>query len=99
MSEKRLSKNEWKRLEKDLCRSRRHVWSQLTAKDRKEALLYSDKYKDFISKAKTERESVNIIVSMAQEGGFVPFGQAVPCLLYTSPSPRDKRQSRMPSSA
>ena len=23
----------------------------------------------------------------------------VPCLLYTSPSPRDKRQSRMPSSA
>ena len=25
--------------------------------------------------------------------------QAVACLLYTSPSPRDKRQSRMPSSA
>ena len=26
-------------------------------------------------------------------------GQAQACLLYTSPSPRDKRQSRMPSSA
>ena len=26
-------------------------------------------------------------------------GGCVPCLLYTSPSPRDKRQSRMPSSA
>ena len=25
--------------------------------------------------------------------------QSGPCLLYTSPSPRDKRQSRMPSSA
>ena len=25
--------------------------------------------------------------------------QILPCLLYTSPSPRDKRQSRMPSSA
>ena len=25
--------------------------------------------------------------------------QDLPCLLYTSPSPRDKRQSRMPSSA
>ena len=25
--------------------------------------------------------------------------QDMPCLLYTSPSPRDKRQSRMPSSA
>ena len=28
-------------------------------------------------------------------GGY----RVVPCLLYTSPSPRDKRQSRMPSSA
>ena len=27
------------------------------------------------------------------------LGQAFDCLLYTSPSPRDKRQSRMPSSA
>ena len=26
-------------------------------------------------------------------------GISVSCLLYTSPSPRDKRQSRMPSSA
>ena len=28
-----------------------------------------------------------------------PFKQLGDCLLYTSPSPRDKRQSRMPSSA
>ena len=27
------------------------------------------------------------------------IGNPVRCLLYTSPSPRDKRQSRMPSSA
>ena len=27
------------------------------------------------------------------------FGVKSGCLLYTSPSPRDKRQSRMPSSA
>ena len=27
------------------------------------------------------------------------FGLKETCLLYTSPSPRDKRQSRMPSSA
>ena len=31
--------------------------------------------------------------------GLELFVQAGPCLLYTSPSPRDKRQSRMPSSA
>ena len=30
---------------------------------------------------------------------FVPIGNYIFCLLYTSPSPRDKRQSRMPSSA
>ena len=28
-----------------------------------------------------------------------PLVEALVCLLYTSPSPRDKRQSRMPSSA
>ena len=33
--------------------------------------------------------------------GISPYaaGQLGDCLLYTSPSPRDKRQSRMPSSA
>ena len=30
---------------------------------------------------------------------FLFIGIALLCLLYTSPSPRDKRQSRMPSSA
>ena len=28
-----------------------------------------------------------------------PFGEGYSCLLYTSPSPRDMRRSRMPSSA
>ena len=32
-------------------------------------------------------------------GKPLPLEQDEPCLLYTSPSPRDKRQSRMPSSA
>ena len=33
-----------------------------------------------------------------KNGWFLPE-QVKHCLLYTSPSPRDKRQSRMPSSA
>ena len=32
-------------------------------------------------------------------GGWEGEGNISSCLLYTSPSPRDKRQSRMPSSA
>ena len=32
-------------------------------------------------------------------GSHAPIANVSTCLLYTSPSPRDKRQSRMPSSA
>ena len=32
-------------------------------------------------------------------GDFVLDGDPAPCLLYTSPSPRDRQKSRMPSSA
>ena len=35
--------------------------------------------------------------ALSSEGGRLVISR--PCLLYTSPSPRDKRQSRMPSSA
>ena len=44
-----------------------------------------------------------MIVAFGFKVGAAPFHLAIPdaysCLLYTSPSPRDKRQSRMPSSA
>ena len=35
----------------------------------------------------------------ATEGGGTPFEDPKHCLLYTSPSPRDRQKSRMPSSA
>ena len=31
--------------------------------------------------------------------GSIYYGDSIPCLLYTSPSPRDVEESRMPSSA
>ena len=34
-----------------------------------------------------------------EDGQPVEFGQTIICLLYTSPSPRDPKTSRMPSSA
>ena len=40
-----------------------------------------------------------VIVSIASSGWKMSQGLGYTCLLYTSPSPRDKRQSRMPSSA
>ena len=36
---------------------------------------------------------------MAVEGGVNPLTVSKACLLYTSPSPRDVEESRMPSSA
>ena len=38
----------------------------------------------------------NLVIYFGKEMGFKIY---YICLLYTSPSPRDKRQSRMPSSA
>ena len=46
--------------------------------------------------------SFNEFFTRALRSGARPLADAdfiCPCLLYTSPSPRDKRQSRMPSSA
>ena len=40
-----------------------------------------------------------IIKGLDQKGLVFLYAVPWPCLLYTSPSPRDKRQSRMPSSA
>ena len=34
-----------------------------------------------------------------EKGEHVKLGQLIGCLLYTSPSPRDRTRSRMPSSA
>ena len=44
----------------------------------------------------------NTIIIMTSNVGarqLKDFGQGVGCLLYTSPSPRDRQKSRMPSSA
>ena len=49
------------------------------------------------SGVKRGREAVT--VTTAKPRKFVKPHIVTPCLLYTSPSPRDKRQSRMPSSA
>ena len=44
------------------------------------------------------QEQVKIITKDANQG-FIPFALNECCLLYTSPSPRDRTRSRMPSSA
>ena len=46
------------------------------------------------------REKLVVITGLSGSGkSSLAFDTIYACLLYTSPSPRDKRQSRMPSSA
>ena len=59
------------------------------------------KHKDDAEIAALGKEMRSTFVPEALEGviGMMLAGPAGICLLYTSPSPRDKRQARMPSSA
>ena len=44
-------------------------------------------------------QSTRVVSANTIKKCITPKTRAIVCLLYTSPSPRDKRQSRMPSSA
>ena len=46
----------------------------------------------------SDRERLGVTVEGLEETAAT-WPSALPCLLYTSPSPRDQRGSRMPSSA
>ena len=48
---------------------------------------------------KDDAVDVSSEVAQLREKSVKQLEQLYNCLLYTSPSPRDKRQSRMPSSA
>ena len=68
----------------------------LDARRRSSSLYLTNQYvpmlpKDILEKANLAQNKISETISAAIE-----FKD---CLLYTSPSPRDKRQSRMPSSA
>ena len=46
-----------------------------------------------------EKKSMNVLSFEALETLEKLIDQVINCLLYTSPSPRDRQKSRMPSSA
>ena len=45
------------------------------------------------------KPSISHAVGVLRDGGFLTMDEDGFCLLYTSPSPRDRTRSRMPSSA
>ncbi|NDY43436.1 aminopeptidase [Dissulfurirhabdus thermomarina] len=76
MAKKALTKTQWEKLEKDLCRARDHVWARLSAREKEAALAWAEAYKVFLDAAKTEREAVAWVAGEAAGRGFVPAGRA-----------------------
>ncbi|MGL5245118.1 MAG: aminopeptidase, partial [Sarcina sp.] len=55
---------------KDLMRKEINAWKKYSEEDKKELFLLSDRYREFMSTAKTERECVNEIIKIVEENGF-----------------------------
>ena len=64
------AKKKTKEIEKTLKLSPKPVWDVLTQKERKTALDFSKGYKKFLDAARTEREAVREIATMAKAKGF-----------------------------
>ena len=63
--------------------------------------LHLDNYRDLILKfaMKNDIKNLNQAVNNCMDDNYVSDYLNKGCLLYTSPSPRDRQKSRMPSSA
>ena len=57
------------------------------------------KYKSAKEAIPAEKQSKSEAISLCKNNAPANFDESVDCLLYTSPSPRDVEESRMPSSA
>ncbi len=60
-------------LKESLCMNKKYAYEIMTQEQIKECYEYCEGYKDFIDKAKTERESVTYAVEYLEKNGFKPF--------------------------
>ncbi len=62
---------------------RKNIWNYLSQREREEVYKFAETYRDFLSRARTERETVNYIRSRALERGFVDgFSEAGDRMLF-----------------
>ena len=59
-----------KELEKKLKTQSRLAWDRLAKSQQDEVYRFAEGYKDFLDRAKTEREAVQVILEASREGGF-----------------------------
>jgi len=65
-----MSKIDYKKLEKELIYVRKNAWEEMGEKEKKNAFNFAEGYKDFLNKAKTEREAVKEGIEIAHRFGF-----------------------------
>ncbi len=76
MESTKFNKTQWKQLKKELLREKRHIWPGLRKAEKEQAFSYASRYMVFLSSAKTERESADMIARRAVDAGFIPVDQA-----------------------
>lgn len=71
---------ELKELKEKLMLKREMVWDRLDSEEKEAVFLFAEEYKEFLNRAKTEREAVKEIVRFADKRGFKkiegPLGKA-----------------------
>ena len=60
-------------LKEQLCMTKKYAYDTMTEEQVKECYDYCEGYKEFLDKAKTERESVAYAVEFLEKKGFKPF--------------------------
>ena len=78
----------------------RHDYAKLLREDIRIRKYIFKKFESAgVANVDIERAAKNMKINIFSSRPGIIIGKKGACLLYTSPSPRDKRQSRMPSSA
>ncbi|WP_123053832.1 aminopeptidase [Clostridium sp. JN-1] len=64
-------------MSKDLTKKYEYAWNKYSKDDMKELFEFSEKYKNFMSKCKTERECVDEFISRAKSNGYKDLNDAI----------------------
>ena len=89
-------------LEREISGICRKLARQIVEEKKVDKKITPDKIKKLLGSTKVDPEFSGQVDQIGLVNGLawtMNGGEIMTCLLYTSPSPRDKRQSRMPSSA
>jgi aspartyl aminopeptidase len=70
-------KTSGKTLQEKLTYSRVNIWERIDSKEKESVFKLADDYKSFLDKAKTERESVDEIIKIAKENGYINIEEVI----------------------